>query len=299
MGWEPADRWPGESGGGGAFRAGSEPAIAERGGPTFLERLKLFWHSTPEMPLGSVARRAVLTATYVYVDRFDGRRERVARSALRGIRRSGGRLVIGVREGEDLVLPFRPRCALSRHLLEQLGGTTERWVGWRDVFRGALLAVVGLGFAVGLFATYPLPRVLHAWSAAGATGEAVLGFVAGWVALAVGVVGLAWLPTRVSVDRLGVEVRRGLLPWLPFFLPAERVRAVLVRRRFWTRARTAASGYVVVLDLHRDERLGSPLPRRRIEIHDVDGSQGDAAAQREAAQVAERVADRLGAPFSP
>ncbi|HJL14115.1 MAG TPA: hypothetical protein RMH99_00595 [Sandaracinaceae bacterium LLY-WYZ-13_1] len=293
--WEPADRWPGESGGGGAFRSGSEPVLAERSGPRWLERLSLFWHSTPEMPMGAVARRAALTTSFVYVDRFDGRRERVARSRLRGIRRDGRRLVIGVLEGEDLVLPHRPRCELARALATQLGGHAPSWVARRRLSTGALLALVGAALTVSLFTAFPLGRVWPHLAAGRWLADDALGFYGGWLALLLAVAGLAWVPERFRADRLGLEVRRGLFGWLPFFVPAERVRGVAMRRRYGQPHARQLLGFSVEVVLHHPARVGSLLRHERVVVERMGA---DVTAQA-ATEVARLVADRLDVPVLP
>ncbi|GAB5545683.1 MAG: hypothetical protein SangKO_054430 [Sandaracinaceae bacterium] len=260
MSWEPVERWPGEAGGEGAFRSGAEPALASRDAPSAWERVTLFWFSTPELPLERVARRAVLTSSYVYVQRFDGRRERVRRDQLRGFRREGGRLIVGVREGEDLVLPLRAKCEVQARLLAQLGSQADaKWTGWRRVEVAVAGAVIAAAAAGVMLRPTSLADVMTHWGLGLYTSEVCLRVYVGVAACVVLLFCLLWLPMRARVDALGVEVRRGLIPWLPFFLPAEQVDGVrVVEVRGNTKHhRNVLMGYAVELVFEPAIRLAS------------------------------------------
>lgn len=289
MAWEPVERWPGEAGGEGAFRSGAEPALASRGAPSPWERVRLFWFSSPELPLEHVARRAVLTSSYVYVERMTGRRERVRRAMLRGFRREGGRLIVGVVDGEDLVLPFRVGCALQAQLLAQLGGKAgERWVGRQHVRLGAASsAAAGLAAWTLLAAIRPETVRAH-WALELYTSETCLRAYFGVGLALVALALLLWVPMRVRVDALGVEVRRGLVPWLPFFLPAERVAAVVVNeRRSKVRGREQFLFYAVELRFDPPTRLASLTRRSALPLRRHDNRAMKSTPNAEAARLRE------------
>ncbi|MBW2462740.1 MAG: hypothetical protein JRH11_13905 [Deltaproteobacteria bacterium] len=91
MSWEPIEEFPRENrGGGGAFRGQAMPVVARRRAPTLPERLRLLWHSTPELTYRRSVKRLVLTPGHLYVERFDGDRARVARGCIRGRRLDRG-----------------------------------------------------------------------------------------------------------------------------------------------------------------------------------------------------------------
>lgn len=298
MAWEPVDRWPGDDGGEGAFRASSEPVVAERGGPTAWERARLWWHSTPEMPIEHVARRVAVTRSFVYVSRANGRRERAPREKLRGVRRSGARVIFGVVEGEDLVLPFRKGCAVIEELLRQLGpGADEAWTGWRGFVPGLLVTGAGIAVGAALLATYPWRPFVSMIEKGLWTSETALGFYGGWVALLVGILGATWVPMRARVDRLGVEIRRGLIPWLPFFRPAERFIGVRVREVMGNqRGVTTLLGHEVSVVFREPERFVSILSRGTVPVAWFSASNPPERASGEAKALANWLAKILDVP---
>lgn len=230
MSWESFDRWPGEASDGGAFRGRSEPVLAKREGATFRDRWVLFWSHSPDHDSKRAARRLMLTSNYLYVQRFDHWKGRVPVAKLRGCRRMDGRLLFGVEGGEDLILMHRPDDELQTELLKQAGGSGQPWSNTHYP-QGAMVAAAFLfGVAVAQFRAHPFAVVRDRWESGLYTAETCLGFYAAVLSVIAIAVLLLWVPSRISVDRLGVERARGMSGLFTFYVPADQVKFVVTQR---------------------------------------------------------------------
>lgn len=225
--WESFDRWPDESPDGGAFRGRSEPIVAHRNGVTLRERWRLFWKHSPDHDSKRAVQRAMLTSTHLYVRRVDGSKGRLPREMVRACRRMDHRLLFGVDDGEDIILMHRNDDSLEEELINLAGASGEAWVHQSSLSPTIWLTFVGLGFAVGLFSEYSLTELRDRWSHGLYTAEVCLGVYAGVLAILVALFAVFWLPSRIHVDRLGVERRRGVFGIFHFYVPADRVELVV------------------------------------------------------------------------
>lgn len=271
-------RWPGErAGGGGAFRGGTEPVLAERAGPGLLERFWLFWHSTPDQPVAHAAKRATLTQAYLYVQRFDGKRRRVARERLHGVRRTRHRVLVGVAEDDDLVLPHRPGCALQRELIDGLSpGAGAAWATRHYVVMAMLMALV-CGFGAFFFVSFTMDDAMMAWREGTYLANEAIPFYAGLIAGALALVSVFWMPMWLRVDRLGVEVRRGMVPWLVFFAPREEVVGSRVRKHVVKNKNGTTETWIAELELRQPMRLGTFAKDKWVRLGEVNIARLDKA----------------------
>lgn len=299
MSWEPFERWPGEDAGG-AFRGASEPRIAERRGLTVGDRVRLFLADRPDLPAARVAERVALSARHVYVERRDGSRERVARARLEGARRDGPLLVVGVADGEDLFLPSREREPVQERLVEQLGIAEPLRIARGQV--ATLLGSVSLAaFGVALLQSYPLRQVVEHARAGLWTSESSLGFHGGVLALALAALLVLWAPSLTTIDRTGVERRRGLFRAWVSRRPPEDFSAVAVLPHRGKRGKygsVTTVAYSARVRLRREGRLGSLTRVRHVELRWVYAPEAAdlARARAEASLIAQRAATLLGLP---
>ncbi|MEM9067738.1 MAG: hypothetical protein AAGE52_04505 [Myxococcota bacterium] len=285
MAWEPFEQWPGETRGG-AFREQSEPVVAERAGPSTRERLRLFWSSQPDFPSAKAARRLALTATYVYVQRFDGDRRRVVRSKLRGLRRTSGLLIAGVVDDDDLIIPHREGCEAEAHLLKALSRSSGTWTHRVGVGLSVFVALLFFVVGAGLLSEYPFSSAVDAWRMGLTTAERVLGFGAAVAFLTASLMVTLWGSSRFRISGLGVERTRGLIPWMPFFVPAESITEVWVLP---SRQKRSNSWLYVRLRFRERQRFGSMFGARVIPVAVFLPRQ-----RREAVACGERIARLLG-----
>jgi hypothetical protein len=294
--WEPFERWPDESTGH-AFRGASQPVLARRDGITLAERMRLFWRSSPDLPAQRVVAKARLTEQHVYVERRDGSRERVARSMLRGVRRDGPALVIGVREGEDVFLLERRSCALQSALIASAvhGGELRFAQGVKEC---AILAAIAAAIAFGLFLEYGIGRPLVHLRIGLYTSETMLGFYGALLASGIGLLAMLWWPSRIRVDATGVERRRGLVPWLVFRRPPEDFAAVgtLTEHADPHRGANRVVAVRVSLELRQSARFGTVWPTRYVLLDRIvpKNTHYPTDARTKALDVAERVRGILG-----
>ncbi|HHH28737.1 MAG TPA: hypothetical protein ENK57_10390 [Polyangiaceae bacterium] len=271
MSWEAAERLPGAHSDG-AFRSSAEPVIAERRGLRPLEWLRTYWRSTPELPFSRVVQHIVLTPQYVYVRRRDGTLSRVPRDRLHGERRERGQVVYGVYEGEDLLLSDRPGCAVQSRLSEQTSGgasvASSPWTSFDLARPGMLLSLMTGFFSAVLLSNYPLARTLDYIEAGFATSETALGTYLGLGMAALTVALWQWSPSRWHVDRVGLTRRRGLIPWLSFEVPPERIDRVLLTpisgRYLGERSRRV--GWTVSLLFRSPTRVGTLFNVRQVTL---------------------------------
>jgi hypothetical protein len=217
--WEAFDAWPGEASQG-PFRGAHEPVVATRVGLTARERSAAYWASSPDRPLARLATRVVLTNAYIYLERRDGSRGRVAREQIVGVRREGPFLVFGVAQAEDLLLPARAGCPVQAALFAGLPRVQGEGPGElrssSGVYTGAAFGVAGLLAIPFLLHDHPAASALAHLRAGLYTSETVL-FVAGaLLAFLLALFFLLWAPMRARIDPTGIEIARGVVPWLVF-----------------------------------------------------------------------------------
>lgn len=289
MSWERFESWPGE-GAGGAFRGSSEPVLAQCGGLSLAQRVRLFWRSSPDLPAGRIAERVMLTAAHVYAQRRDGTRERAPREALVGMRRDGPVLVVGVLDAEDLFVPWHARCPVEAALTEQLGRKGElRWQHGR--LAGAVTAFIAGAWSIDWLREHPPARAIDHIAQGMFTSDAVLyaggGILVGLVAL----LGLLWIPAWVRVDATGVEVRRGLIPWLPFRRPPEDFDGAGYRAEYGKGSVLVA--YKVAMTLRERSRFASFWAVDHVQIGYVPAKDGNAKKRAEdLVELAQRIHGR-------
>jgi len=253
MSWETVDSLPESHSSGSPYKGLAEPVVAKRMGLRAVEKLRLFWRSTPELPSKRAARSVVLTPSHLYVERADGSRERVRLEALKGLRVDGPRLVYGVLDGEDLALLIRAGCPviteLDARLRQARASELEPLVSWR--YRGVALFMASLFGSVGTFLLeeYSLEAMWDRIHMGLYTAEVVLGVVAGAAAMLAALLVLLFVPVRVQIDTLGVKRVRGIVPWLHYLDPPETFCAVRVdiQRLAGTRDNRTDLGFLVRL----------------------------------------------------
>lgn len=283
MSWEEVEAWPGGERGG-AFRGAAEPIVAERRGVTLRERLRLFWHSTPEHPLSRVAERVVVTPRYVYVQRREGRPLRVPLERLHGERLEAGRVVYGVRGGDDLLLPYRDRCEVQVQLDAAVRGgePIEPWRASRDVGKWLTLALSVVILAMASFGFPPFSPVRESVG----QGLLVLAYASAAVLFVV------WGPTHWRIDSVAVTRVRGVFRTFSFSIPPERVRRVVVSGLWFTKRGTSHQiGWEVRLELVAPARLGSTaLPSAMVALQSFSGREETLGrAEADARALAERL----------
>jgi hypothetical protein len=295
MGWEPFDTWPGGAGGG-AFRGRSEPVEAERDGLSGLERLQLFFQSSPDFPDKRVVRRAVLTPSHLYAARMDGTEARVARTALRGVRHVGRLTVLGVVDDEDVLLPRRVGCPLQDALVLQLGEQPPIHIPFARVL-GFVMTLVTSLIAATVFSEYSYATWRRHWGMGLTTSESSLGFYAGLALCGLALLFFLWIPSRLVIDQTGVTRRRGLLPWMSFHYPPEKFSGVKVAT-VWghdNRRGRYAAGKAVLLTFRRPMRFGSFFPHTRTRLKNF-GHEVSLSGDYEAGLLAQRVSTLLAIP---
>ena len=226
MGWESFERWPDESPAGGAFRGRSEPVVARRDGVTLRERWRLFWKHSPDHDSKRAVKRAMLTPTHLYVERLDGSTGRLPRSSIRACRRMDHRMLFGIEDGEDLILMHREE-ELQWKLVDLAGGSGDAWTRESHHAQAIWFTLFAFGIAAGLFGEYSFAGARDRWANGNYTAEVCLGIYAGLFALGAGIAAIAWIPSRVHIDRLGVERARGFLGLFKFHIPSDRVTLVV------------------------------------------------------------------------
>lgn len=299
MSWEEVDALPGTRAGG-AFRSGSEPVVAERLGLSGRERLRLYWRTTPELPAARAAEWVAVTPHHVYVQRRDKSRARMRLDQLQGERLERGLLVYGVPDDEDLLLAYRPSCEVQDVLAGAIRGTTSiaPWRVTRGVIATLIFTALFLGGGVVALMSYPVDGALEHIGRGFYTSERVLGTLGGFAALLAGVALFALAPSRWRVDAVGVTHTRGVFPWLPFTLPAERCRRAVIRPAYFrpkgSRMRHHA-GYWVDLGLHAPARVGRTFRTPQIQLEWFTFGQGKRTPEirEKVAADAHALADRL------
>lgn len=296
MSWEDVDALPGAAQGG-AFRGSAEPVVAERVGLRPAERLRLFWHSDPDHPLNRTAERVAVTSQYVYVARRDGTKARVPLERLHGERLDRGRVIYGVKDGDDLLLPYRDRCAVQVRLAAAVRGE-DPVEPWRDAQHVATSVVFGLAALSGsgvLLLLYPLGEALAHVEAGLYTAESVLGSLGGFAAALAGVFILLWAPSRWRIDAVAVTRTRGVVPWLSFSVPPERFRRATITKA-WVKPKNGPRrhvGWFVGLEPRAPIRIGSLAKVKnlhlRLERFSSKPAAGPSATLKQARAFAERL----------
>jgi hypothetical protein len=299
MSWETVTSLPQSHASGSPYQGQAEPVVAKRIGLRALERVRLFFRSTPELPSARAARSVVLTPNHLYVERVSGTIERVRLDALKGRRVDGPLVVYGVNDGEDLALPARAGCPVIAALDARHGeagkGALPPVVVRRHVamalFVASLLAAPGTFWLV----EYSLDEMWDRIHRGLYTAEVVLGVVAGASAILGALLVLQLAPMRIHIDTLGVRRVRGLVPWLQYLEPPETFRSVrldVVRYRLKSGA-TRDAGFVVRLRRRGEEASQGDLELRQFVSEEAHGKDEQ---HRQANELALRVAALLDLP---
>ena len=252
MSWEGTDQWP-DGRSGGVFRGAAEMVVAERGAPTWVERVRLWWYSTPDHPLATIPERVALTPNWVYAQRAGGPIRRTRVEQLVGARREARRVIYAVAEGDDLVLPDREGDALERALDAQLGAWTPTWRSRNSVAKAVGQTLAGLLFCVLVMREFRELAMGNLRRGALVT-EANLWFYAAALGGLCAIANLFYRPQQWVVDSLGATSVRGLFGWFRSTIPAERVQAVRIRRQTLQRKGSQRHYVAVELDVSGSER---------------------------------------------
>ncbi|MCA9577591.1 MAG: hypothetical protein R3B40_20205 [Polyangiales bacterium] len=287
MSWQPVERMPDESRGDGSpFRRQAEPVLAARSAPTLAERARLYLGSTPDLPSERAGRRILLTREHLYVERADGTKQRVRRADLSGRREERGRVVYGVRDGEDVALLTRRDCQVMDALDAQLGAAALPVTTYLHFRRAAAIAAGNVGF---LWVCDMASRS-QVWRISEHPARVLV-----FIPLIAVLYAVLVRPERVRVDTLGIHRRFGLVPILHENIPADRIEAVAVEDHHVNGRRVGLK----VSALRRGAR-GNAVEERRVLIETFDTrGYGGGAAESAARGLGRRVAALLGAPLSP
>jgi len=282
--WEKTDEWPDGRTEGGAFRAAAEVIVAVREAPTLRDRIRLWWHSTPDHPFGAIARRVVLTPHWLYCETRAAGRQRVHIDQVRGSRREAGRVTYAIADGADLVIADRGGDALERALDEKAGTTGE----WRSPAAFVpVLIFSAIGLAIALLATFQyrdeaVEEIQHGMT----TSEAALGLYAGLGGVCLVLLFITFFPQRWVADSLGLTSVRGLFGWVRSMVPVERIDRVIAGR-FTTRNKSGNSFTYHYVDLV----LRDPAKMKRLYVRGAPTGGKKLSKMREIArQIGRRVA---------
>jgi hypothetical protein len=291
MSWQPLEQMPDEAQAGsargvGPFRQQAEPVVALRTGPTLRERARLFFGSTPDLPSARAGRRLLLTHEHLYVERADGTKERVRRADLRGRREERGRVIYGVRDGEDLALLERGYCPVMAALdqqLEQQAEAVETHLGFVSAAKRVAVAI-----CLGAVLALRLDRLGQGWHFVENPKQLLILIPIGLFLHA-----LFLRPERLRVDKLGLHRRFGVLPLFHENIDPEDIEEVVVENHH-------LRGELVGLQVTLVRRGPNALPGKRrgvvLETYDTR-SWGKVASSTIAHDMAERVAELLGVPM--
>jgi len=255
--WEETEEWPDGRSEGGAFRGAAEVIVAKRDAPTLGDRLRVWWHSTPDHPFGAMPMRVVLTPSWIYVETRRGKRLRARVEQILGSRREAGRVIYAVADGDDLVLADRKGDTLERALDEKNGAKGE----WRsDSAHVAVFLAALFGFFVALAATMTyrdegLDRIDRGML----TAEAALGLYAGLGGILLVLLFITFFPQRYVADSLGLTSVRGLFGWIRTTIPVERVAGIRVGQITTSSSKSGRYVHVYV-----DVALREPTKLRRV-----------------------------------
>ncbi len=302
MSWEEVEALPsGRTGG--VFRGSAEPVVAQRNGATLRERVGLWWRSTPDHPSDRAARRIVLSSRYVYVERFDGTLGRVRLDQLHGERlHAKGLLLYGVRQAEDLMLPYRAGCEVQRHIASAVRGkTTEQpWCETHGLVGWVLLAAVLAALSAIVFVEYdPAEGWARIRENGMWTSESALGLYAGIGLIVLALLAFLWGPSRWRIDEVALTRTRGALPWMPFTLPPEAFRGTRITPSYHkTKNRPRYhSGWHVRLLLADKQRVGSLFKTQHVVLKYFSFGGARPAPDKQAAvsEAAQQLARRIEA----
>lgn len=199
-------------------------------------------------------KRGILTPTHLYVERMDGSSGRLPRQRIRACRRMDHRLLFGVEDGEDLIVMHRARDSLEDELIALAGGNGVAWSNVTNQTQAVWVGAIGTCFAVALSNEYSIAEARDRWADGMFTAEVCLGVYAAVFALLVALFAIAWIPSRIRIDRLGVERTRGVLGLFTFHVPADRVELVVSQH--------ATPGYETMLIFDVKVYLGTLRPTR-------------------------------------
>ena len=222
--WETVEEWP-DGRSGGVFRGAAEVIVARRGAPSALDRLRLWWHSTPDHPFGALPHRVALTPSWLYVETRGGKRQRARVEQIMGRRYEAGRVIYAVADGEDLVLVHRRADPLEKALDERSKGDDDFWrsgSAWIGVIGFALLMLaISLAFTLR-YHDGAIRRIRDGLI----TSESALGLYTGLGGVLLTLLFITFFPQRWLVDSMGMTSVRGLFGWVRGTIPPERVRRV-------------------------------------------------------------------------
>lgn len=281
--WETTEDWPDGRTEGGAFRAAAEVIVARRDTVTFRDRLRTWWHSTPDLPFAAMPLRVVLTPGWIYVETRKGGRQRARVESILGSRREAGRVIYAVADGDDLVVADRGGDALERALDETIG-TTGEWRSPAAIAAVFCFALVGLAVALGTTLTYhdeAMDRIERGLT----TSEAALGLYAGLVGVLLVFLFIVFFPQRYVADSLGLTSVRGLFGWVRSTIAVERVEGVIADR-IVVRGKSGGSFTHFYVDVQLSD------PRKTKRVHAPSGATGGRVEQKRehARQIARRLA---------
>ncbi|MAQ13708.1 MAG: hypothetical protein CMN30_02810 [Sandaracinus sp.] len=281
MTWEPVDQWP-DGRAGGVFRGAAEIVVADRGAPNALERLRTWWHSTPDHPLEATVRRAALTPGWLYVEGREGGRRRVRVEAIVGARRAGKRLIYAVADGEDLVVVER-RDSFEKALAARLGDRATGWSSWRSPTspRGLAFATLGALLLAQMGVLMIVDRYDDAMRLI-AEGEPLARpaakFYSGFGFCIAALMLVTFQPRCWLADSVGLTSVRGLFGWVTRTHPVEKVRAVRVETETLRRGKESVYTTDVEVEV-AGERARLRVSRRRTKMaHDASRNREEAEA---------------------
>ncbi len=155
-----------------------------------------------------MVERLAISDRFLYLERADGRCERVRLSRVTGFAREGKRNIYAVRDAADFSLCRRDDCPAELFLAKHLASSGEFRA--RNLFFPMVPSL--LFFHVAFFLPY----------------EAQIHPVAHWntfrvIALIAGVVLALVLPTRTWLNGVGLHRARGIIPWLRWTVPMEEI----------------------------------------------------------------------------
>ena len=257
--------------------------VARRGAPSALDRLRLWWHSTPDHPFGAIPHRVALTPSWLYVETRGGKRQRARVEQIMGRRYEAGRVIYAVADGEDLVLVHRRADPLEKALDERSKGDDDFWRSgtraWIGVIAFALLMLaISLAFTLR-YHDGAIRRIRDGLI----TSESALGLYTGLGGVLLTLLFITFFPQRWLVDSMGMTSVRGLFGWVRGTIPPERVRRVDLLRS----DRVSQNGRWISYSV--EVATAEPARARRIYVGKPVKPPQATTAERDARKVAKRL----------
>lgn len=241
MGWEQVEEWPSTKNSD-VYRGAAEVILAERSGLTRVERLRLWWHSTPELPFSDVAQDVVVTPHYVYVRRHEGGMARVRRDVLKQGSIEGGRRQYSVPNDIDMILSDRGGDDVETALFDK-----DRSSVWTMPVRmkGAVVIVLGMILMACVLTQAYAVEGADALGEGYYNSERAYGFyacIASWVAATAA---FFYFPKRIIADAIGLRTIRGVNRGLRRTTPIESINFVEIETRSVTANHIRQTIYIV------------------------------------------------------